>query len=105
MINVRIQNEKQTELSPKIKVVGVGGACGMAIHLPAERVLVLGDEDLPPSAAVSSGGRRSEGTVMARRWLSEHPHDLPWWTTGHKGRHVCSYLEWSPRTSHPPVSP
>ncbi|MCS5596536.1 MAG: cell division protein FtsZ [Alphaproteobacteria bacterium] len=32
MINVRIQNEKQTELSPKIKVVGVGGAGGNAVN-------------------------------------------------------------------------
>ena len=32
MINVRIQEQKQTELSPKIKVVGVGGAGGNAVN-------------------------------------------------------------------------
>ena len=32
MINVRIQEQKQTELTPKIKVVGVGGAGGNAVN-------------------------------------------------------------------------
>lgn len=32
MINVRIQEQKPTELSPKIKVVGVGGAGGNAVN-------------------------------------------------------------------------
>jgi len=32
MINVRIQDQKQTELTPRIKVVGVGGAGGNAVN-------------------------------------------------------------------------